>query len=439
MIEPQAASPAPDPAIELQPTPPPASESAVAAPGAAVDALEVYTHCPGAIGGIVDWITATARRPNRVLALGAALTVVGTLIGRRVAGPTHSATHLYVVPVGPTGSGKQHVLDAGWALMRAAGAHGHIGPSEFISMPAVVNFIMRKPLALCLQDEYGAFLKRVTHKKASGFEMTISKVLRTLWATSFTAMATPEWANREMKIIQSPAISILGMSTPEEFHSALQGESVENGFLNRFLVLNSSMRGVDVEPQFEPDKVPGRLTAALRALYLWSGPQTLLQIDNSEIAYVPDVLPWADEQAATCYRDFEHQRDSHMDKSPELKAYIARAGEIAIRLATIRAAGRWGVGSGIDCSDMEWGCGLSWTAGLALAKAAEAFVPGNERSAFGDKILRLIRRRGTAKVRDIQMYLRGTLRSGEIKDLLRQFIEADLIEWTARGYRIKAE
>jgi hypothetical protein len=37
------------------------------------------------------------------------------------------------------------------------------------------------------------------------------------------------------------------------------------------------------------------------------------------------------------------------------------------------------------------------------------------------------------------MYLRGTLRSGEIKDLLRQFIEADLIEWTARGYRIKAE
>jgi hypothetical protein len=264
-------------------------------------------------------------------------------------------------------------------------------------------------------------------------------VLRTLWATSFTAMATPEWANREMKIIQSPAISILGMSTPEEFHSALQGESVENGFLNRFLVLNSSMRGIDVEPQFEPDKVPGRLAATLRALYLWSGPQTLLQIDDSEIAYVPDVLPWADEQAATCYRDFEHQRDLYMDESPELKAYIARIGEIAIRLATIRAAGRWGVGSGIDCSDMEWACGLSWTAGLALAEAAEAFVPENERSAFGDKILRLIRRRGNAKVRDIQMYLRGALRSAEIKDLLRQFVEGDLIEWTAQGYRIKAE
>ena len=42
-------------------------------------------------------------------------------------------------------------------------------------------------------------------------------------------------------------------------------------------------------------------------------------------------------------------------------------------------------------------------------------------------------------MRDIQMYLRGALRSAEIKDLLRQFVEGDLIEWTAQGYRIKAE
>ena len=121
---------------------------------------------------------------------------------------------------------------------------------------------------------------------------------------------------------------------------------------------------------------------------------------------------------------------------PELKPYIARVGEIAIRLATIRAAGCWGVGAGIDYSDMEWGVAVAWTAGLDLARAAEAFMPENERSAFGDKILRLIRRRGTAKVRDIQQYLRGALRSAEIKDLLKQFVEADLIVWTADGYRL---
>ena len=181
------------------------------------------------------------------------------------------------------------------ALMWAADAHGHIGPGEFISMPAVLNFIARKPLALCLQDEYGAFLHRITSKKASGFETAISKVLRTLWATSFAPMATPEWANRETKIIQSPAISILGLSTSDEFHGALQGEHVANGFLNRFLVLSSDLRASDREPELEPGAVPERLSTALQALYLWSGSESLLQIDNPAAVFTPEVLPWASE------------------------------------------------------------------------------------------------------------------------------------------------
>jgi hypothetical protein len=390
---------------------------------------------PGAVGDIVDWIITTARRPNRVLALGAAITIVGTLIGRRVAGPTRSATHLYAISVGPTGSGKQHLFDTTMTLMRASDAHGHIGPSEFISMPAVLNFIQRKPLALCLQDEYGAFLRRITSKKASGFEQAISKVLRSLWATSFTPMATPEWASREMKIIQSPAISILGLSTSDEFTGALQGEHVDNGFLNRFLVLSSNVRAAAREPELEPDKVPSQLRAKLQQLYLWSGPESLLQIDNPEAAYVPDVLPWASEAAVAAYDDFERMRDAYMDEQSNFKPYIARTGEIAIRLATIRAAGRWGRSAGVDRDDIEWGIGVAWTAGVALANTAMDYMPENERRTWGDKIRELIERRGPLKVRDIQQHIRGALRSAEIKDLLAQFVEAGFIKWTADGYR----
>jgi hypothetical protein len=45
-------------------------------------------------------------------------------------------------------------------------------------------------------------------------------------------------------------------------------------------------------------------------------------------------------------------------------------------------------------------------------------------------------RRGTARLRDLQMYLRGALRSADLKDLLKQFVEAGLIEWTGQGYRV---
>ena len=46
--------------------------------GPPVDKLDEYTNVPGAVGNIVDCITATARRPNRVLAFGASITIVGT-------------------------------------------------------------------------------------------------------------------------------------------------------------------------------------------------------------------------------------------------------------------------------------------------------------------------------------------------------------------------
>ena len=84
---------------------------------------------------------------------------------------------------------------------------------------------------------------------------------------------------------------------------------------------------------------------------------------------------------------------------------------------------------------MEWGTGIAWTAGQALAAAAMGFMPQTERSTYYDKILGLIRRRSTMKVRDIQQHIRGALRSSEIKDLLAQFVQAGEIEWTADGYR----
>src|SRR5262249_18175140 len=213
------------------------------------DELEPYTHdVPGVIGEVTEWIVATARRPNRVLALAAAIPLVGTLIGRRVAGPTWSATHLYVVTAAPTGAGKQHPIDCIIALLTAADAQAHFGPSSFMSASALCNFVSRRPLALCCADEFGAYLAKLQAKGASGHEREVTKVMRTLWGTSFTIAAMPEWADRIGEQIHSPALSFFGTSTPDELFKALQGEAIENGLLNRFLILRSDMRCWDTNP-----------------------------------------------------------------------------------------------------------------------------------------------------------------------------------------------
>ena len=410
--------------------------SAAVKPKAPIDELAHFTTVPGLVGELVDWITATSRRPNRVLALGAAVTVVGTLIGRRAAGPTRSATHLYAVGIAPTGSGKQHLLDSVIRLMEAAKAGGHIGPSKFFSLSAVLELLSSKPLVLCPQDEIGVFLKAVTSKRATSHEAAVSQILRALWGISFATMPTPAWAQRETELISSPALSIFGVSTLEEFHAALQGESVDNGFINRFLALTSNIRAPDRDPETDPSCVPASLSRDLQALYLWSGPESLIQIGNPSARIQPEILPWASKEANDCYADFTRVVEDHVDEHQGSGAYLARCAETAVRLATIRAAGRWGRGASIDLSDIEWGVGVAWTAGRALAAAAQDFLPQNERSEMADKILSYIRRRHTSvKPRDIQQFIRGRLRSREIKDILAQLVEAGEVEWSDDGYR----
>jgi hypothetical protein len=410
--------------------------SAPVKPKAPIDGLAHFTTVPGLVGELVDWITATSRRPNRVLALGAAVTVVGTLIGRRAAGPTRSATHLYTVGIAPTGSGKQHLLDSVIRLMEAAKADGHIGPSKFFSLSAVLELLSSKPLVLCPQDEIGVFLKAVTSKRATSHEAAVSQILRALWGISFATMPTPAWAQRETELISSPALSIFGVSTLEEFHAALQGESIANGFINRFLALTSNIRAPDGDPETDPSCVPASLSRDLQALYLWSGPESLIQIGNPGARIQPEILPWANKEANDCYADFTRMVEDHVDEHQGSGAYLARCAETAVRLATIRAAGRWGRGARVDLSDIEWGVGMAWTAGQALAEAAQDFLPQNERSEMADKILGYVRRRPTSvKPRDIQQFIRGRLRSREIKDILAQLVEAGEVEWSDDGYR----
>jgi hypothetical protein len=53
-----------------------------------------------------------------------------------------------------------------------------------------------------------------------------------------------------------PAMSILGLSTPDEFTAALQGESIDNGLLNRFLALPSTVRIEETDPPLDTFVVP---------------------------------------------------------------------------------------------------------------------------------------------------------------------------------------
>ena len=431
----------PEPEIPPKPEPDP---SIAAEPGVATtampagDELEPYTRgVPGVLGEMIEWIVDTARRPNRVLALAGAIPLVGTLIGRRVAGPTLSATHLYAVAVAPTGAGKQHPIDCANALMIAARAQEHIGPGTFMSASALCNFVFRRPLSLCCSDEFGAYLAKLNARGASGHEREVTRVMRSLWGTSFTLFPTPEWAERETSQIHSPALSFLGTSTADELFQALQGDAIENGLLNRFLVLQSDIRVRDTSPKLPPGQVPTELAAKCGRLYRWHGTDAELIDIKRPVEQQFTQLPWAGKPAEKEYLDFARMIDDRIDHDPALRAFFARATETAIRLATIRAAGHGFHHAEITVEDVHWGAGIAWIAGQQLYLGAQGITPMTERGKWVERLISYVRGRNLigkpATTRTFQQHIRCKLKAAEVREMVTQLIQIGHLQQEADG------
>lgn len=387
---------------------------------------------PGLVGEIARWIVATARRPQPELSIGAALAIVGTVAGRQFAGPTMSGTHLYVLGLAPTGTGKDHPLQQIGRIMAAANLTTHLGPSEFISMPAVVNFLVRKPLSVCPMDEFGSFMKRINSRRASGFEGAISKVIRTMWSSSFAPYATPEWAQKPSETIYSPALSLYGASTPEQFYSAMEGASIEDGTLNRFLLLNGQERAAEVDPEYDAAQVPGSIVDALRRIYMRSGEMaTTYRNDPAADPAARGQLhkvPWCPDGAHKAYKAFSAEIEKAMRSDPDRGAFFARTAEMALRIATIVAVGRLDDDQ-VRRGDIEYGIGLARASAELMAAGAADYMAENQNQADAQRVIRCIRSRGGRIVyRDLLQSLKNSIRARDLRDLLATMHDAGQIE-----------
>jgi hypothetical protein len=233
-------------------------------------------------------------------------------------------------------------------------------------------------------------------------------------------------------MINTPALSILGLSTPTEFYAALQGEDVTNGFLNRFLVISTEKRAPETTPAMVPGVVPERLKVALQELYNWGGGSLCTsRLNDVNVDATPDIRPWASQAAQDVYTEYARHIEKRMDQEPELEPFIARAGEIAVRLATIRAAGRWCHHAEVDASDMEWGRDVTNESIETVTKEAKHnMVEEVSHGQLQNKIINYIRKKGGLKVRrrDVMRSLaKSTRNKKDFDDIIAVLEEGGIV------------
>src|SRR5215471_18621970 len=150
----------------------------------------------------------------------------------------------------------------------------------------------------------------------------------------------------------------------------------------------------------------------------------------------PYILPWSDRQAQNRYRELTQWVERELENDMSKQAYFGRVAEMAVRLATIRAAGRASLQARLDLEDMTWGADIACLALIDMMNRSINYLPETARGEFADRLIRIIRQAGSITRRQLQQRIRGRYRTQEVSDMLSQAVEAGLIKRTPTGYTI---
>lgn len=199
----------------------------------------------GLVGEIADWITSTAIRPQPLLSLAAALSFVGMIKGHRVHGKTDLRTNLMVLAMAPTGGGKEHPQNAIKRLVKACGLQKHL-MGEPVSGAGFLYALQKAGnVGYMVMDEVGRYIGNLSSSGAGVHQREILDYMIKTFSCANSILLGREKAPgaKEPRIdIDQPHFCCYGSTVYEKFRDACGSGEIVDGFLNRWIVLESKER-----------------------------------------------------------------------------------------------------------------------------------------------------------------------------------------------------
>jgi hypothetical protein len=311
----------------------------------------------GLMGQIANFIYENAVNPMPEVAVAASLAYVAAFAGRSW---NYSRTGLnqYIVLLAETGQGKES----------AAQGMDRLNHSVFETMPALVQFIgasdikspegLMKQLAdtpcfLTHKGEFGMWLQKLTGKYARQNEVSLRGMLLDLYSKSgYTqTLRGALYSDKQKNIptIQSPAFSLFGDSTQQEFYKALDEENISEGLISRFTIIQAN---ADKRPQFNPNHGKAAINPEMVKAIQRLG-ENALQIINNKLAPIT-VQETMDAKAfQEQYREWAIEK-MWSDRETPIGKIWNRAHLRLLRTAALVAVGRNPDMPVVTLGDMQW-------------------------------------------------------------------------------------
>lgn len=247
----------------------------------------------GLVGEIAEWITETAMYPQPILSLGAALTFIGLVKGRRICGRTDLRTNMLCMNLAPSGGGKNHPQHCINKLVKSCGLDRHM-MGEPTSGTAMLTGLENKGLiSLLMIDEIGRWLGNLSLKNVSGHQREILDNMVKLFSCANGTFYGRQYANEKenpQKVLEQAHFCCLGSTVIEKFQQSVTSSEIIDGFLNRWLLFYADSLPDEqsvkrsVPPQALVDRIMAYIDANPRPTDAYGNPEP------TEMSMTPEAM-----------------------------------------------------------------------------------------------------------------------------------------------------
>ena len=393
---------------------------------------EELLNVGGFIGEVMEHTLAVSNYPNRYMSFCGALTMMSTLIGRKVTDLYDTHANLYVLGLAESSSGKDMPRKVNRKIVDQCSKEGHaslqhVVVNNFASKEAIEDMLKRTPTLLWQCDEMDGLLKSMDGYTNDN-SRRLMEVLLELYTTSSSSYTTRLKAGLEtIDTIPNPNLNLFGTCIPKNFYDSMSEKMMSNGLFGRMLVVEDNTERRPNNNIERNKNIPS--TIAKTAGYWWTqgtyghdpmAPPVKKFYEHSPMA--KDLV-----LGIRGIYDKEYERCRINGDSMGTSVW-GRAFELTNKLALIHTCSEDWQSKTIEWWNVEWACKLvDHQCRRMLFKAGEK-VYGTNHEQNSNKLIEILRRvkDRTMKRSQITTKMRH-LTPHELSGILDTLEEADII------------
>ena len=395
---------------------------------------------PGLLQNMFDFCEDIAQVPQPELSLVGALALASVTCGSLYRTNMNNFSSMYFMGVAKSGQGKENIKTFIESVLNASDQEKLVVGDGYTSSGAVHSVLKIRPTQITIMDEFGKRLEAISNAGNTNKEDGIQTLMEawgrchgTLRPDNYSLMSVQEEFKEKMmnRVTHKPAITLVGLSVPKNFYGALNSGRIADGFLNRFVVVESNepRRVGDLKRYKEP---PTNVVNWVNYVRRLKGTLSDAARDNAELDLNQIVLEF-DKQSEELLQDFAREIIKRQDilEKDNLEPLLSRSREKAMRLALLCTLASSADATKITADVTKWAIDYIRYYDLMFIEACRDKVASSATESKIKQVLSFIRSRngeGISKREVDRHELFRSMKSYEVKEIIERLKNAGEIQ-----------